>query len=204
MDLVLAERQELVPQPAVFGVAGVQHGRLGQHGRLDIRVGRIVGQLADVPIEPGKLLDRVSSIGLRVEKMLVAVEDHAELGAPVADVVVADNLVAEEPQHPAERVADHGRADVADVHRLGHVRGGKVDHERARLLDRGNVEPRIGDRRRESPEEPIVFDPQIDEARPGDFRRVAEVGHVEPADDFGGHVARGRWSFLPSGMAMFA
>ncbi len=35
----------------------------------------------------------------------------------------------------------------------------------------------------------VVPDPQVDEARPGDFRLVAEVGHVEPADHFGGHLA---------------
>ncbi len=34
LDFVLAERQELGPQPAVLRVAGVQFGGLGQHGRL--------------------------------------------------------------------------------------------------------------------------------------------------------------------------
>ena len=92
----------------------------------------IVHHLPDQPIQPGEFLDRILPIGFGVEKMFVAVEDHAELRAPVADVVVADDLVAEESQRAAKRVADHRRADVADVHRLGHVRGGKVDHVSAR------------------------------------------------------------------------
>ena len=96
----------------------------------DVGVGRrllrllIVHQPADQPIQPGKLLDGIPPIGLLVAEVAPAVEDHAELRAPVADVVVADDRVAEEPQHAAQGVADHRRADVADVHRLGHVRGG--------------------------------------------------------------------------------
>ena len=31
---------------------------------------------------------------------------------------------------------------------------------------------------------------------PGDFRRVAEIGHVEPADDLGGDFARGAAQLL--------
>ena len=37
--------------------------------------------------------------------------------------------------------------------------------------------------------QPGSFEPQIDEARPGDLGRLAQIGHVEPADQFGGHVA---------------
>ena len=75
--------------------------------------------------------------------MLVAVKDHAELRAPVADVIVADHVVAGELQHPAQRVADHRRADMADVHRLGDVGGREVDHEGSRPGDRGDAQPRI-------------------------------------------------------------
>ena len=54
----------------------------------------------------------------------------------------------------------------------------------------GDAQPRIVDRRRQLLGQPVVLQPQVDEARPGDFRRLAEVGHVEPADDLGGHLAR--------------
>ena len=36
LDLVLAGRQKLVPQPPVLGIAGVQLGGLGQHGAADV------------------------------------------------------------------------------------------------------------------------------------------------------------------------
>ena len=54
----------------------------------------------------------------------------------------------------------------------------------------GDAQPRIAHRRREPLDQPLVLDPQIDEARPGDLRRLAEIADVEPADDFGGHLAR--------------
>jgi hypothetical protein len=57
---------------------------------------------------------------------------HAELGAPVAHVVLADHFVAEELQHPGHAVADDGRAQVADVHLLGQVRRRQVDHRALR------------------------------------------------------------------------
>ena len=48
--------------------------------------------------------------------------------------------------------------------------------ERARPRDRRNAQPRVAHGRREPLDQPLVFDPQIDEARAGDFRRLAEVG----------------------------
>ena len=47
---------------------------------------------------------------------------HAEALAPVADVVVADDPVAECRQDVDECLANDRRADVADVHALGDVR----------------------------------------------------------------------------------
>ena len=57
-------------------------------------------------------------------------DQHAELRAPVADVVLADDLVALELDHAAERVADDGAAQVSDVHLLGDVRA-RVVHDGA-------------------------------------------------------------------------
>ena len=122
--------------------------------------------------------------------MLVPVEDHAELGAPVADVVVADRPVAEEPERAAQGVADHRGADVADVHRLGHVGGRVVDDEAPRRGDRCDAQPRIVHRRRQPLNQPRLLDSQVDEPRSGDLERMAEVGHVDRSGDLGGHLTR--------------
>jgi hypothetical protein len=55
--------------------------------------------------------------------------EHAELGAPVAEVVLPDHVRAEETQHAGERVADDGAPQVPDVHLLGDVGCRVVDHD---------------------------------------------------------------------------
>src|SRR5699024_12867222 len=57
-------------------------------------------------------------------------DEHAEGGAPVTDVVLADDRVAEEFVGAGQGVADDGGAQVADVHLLGHVRRRVVDGHR--------------------------------------------------------------------------
>ena len=59
-----------------------------------------------------------------VEQVL---DEHAERRAPVADVVLAPHVVAEEPEHAGQRVPDERAAQVADVHLLGHVGRRVVD-----------------------------------------------------------------------------
>src|SRR5258705_10998752 len=51
-------------------------------------------------------------------------DDAAELGAPVADMVLADDAVAEKFQYSAGGVADDGAAEMADVHFLRDVGAG--------------------------------------------------------------------------------
>src|SRR5262249_51195334 len=49
---------------------------------------------------------------------------------PVTQVVVADDGMPERLEDPREAFADHGRPDVANVHRLGDDGGGGVDGRR--------------------------------------------------------------------------
>ena len=56
-------------------------------------------------------------------------DEHPERPAPVADVVLAHDVVAEHVEHPHERVTDHRRAEVPDVHLLGHVGRRVVDDD---------------------------------------------------------------------------
>ena len=43
-----------------------------------------------------------------VGKVLVAIDDHAELRAPIAQVIVADHSMAEKPEDAIQGVADYG------------------------------------------------------------------------------------------------
>jgi hypothetical protein len=54
-------------------------------------------------------------------QVLVAPDQFAELRAPVADVIVADDLGAAEREQPADGLADDHAADMADVELLGGI-----------------------------------------------------------------------------------
>ena len=59
------------------------------------------------------------------ERLAVAQEgragEHVDLRAGVVDVVLARHLVAGEGEERGERIAEHGAAAVADMHRPGRV-----------------------------------------------------------------------------------
>ena len=89
-------------------------------------------------VNANQLGDRVALQRRAIEQIFPAVNDHAELRAPIADVIVADDFVAEKGGDPRERVAQDGAANVSDVHRLRHVRRTEIDHDALRaaaLLD---------------------------------------------------------------------
>ena len=188
---------------ALGGVGRV--GRGGQAGDCGLLLGQFGGQrgngLATSRVVVDQLVDQTIQAtelghgfgGQRgfVAEVLPPVDDHAELRAPVADVVVADHAVAKKLQHAAEGVADDGRANVPYVHRLGDIGRREVDHERARRGDGRHAEALVVDQRAaQLGNEPVVPQPQVDEPGPGDLGRIAQVGYVELGDNLGGHVAR--------------
>ncbi len=152
----------------------------------------VIDQLPHEAIEPGQFVHGLTLVVIRLKEMLVAVDDHAELCAPVADVIVADDLMAEEAERAAKGIADHGRADMADMHRLGHIGRGVVDHVGPLLLGWPDAQARIIDGGRKLPHKPIVFHTQVDETRAGHLRRLAQIGHVEPGNNLGGQF----WGLL--------
>ena len=107
---------------------------IGELGRR-LLVERI--QIADA--EP------LGATGADVDEVL---DEHAERTAPVADVVLADDVVAEESEHADQRIADDGGAEVADVHLLGHIRRRVVDDD---ALGLGRPSPRPTGRRPRRP-----------------------------------------------------
>ena len=141
-------------------------------------------------VEPLQLSDGIAIKRGAVEHLLPADEQLAKLCTPVADVVVADDAVAEQAQHTLERVADAGRADVSDVHGLGDVRRTEVDDDGARLRRRSEEEVLTtrgcgndrAHRRR--------LHPKIQKARPGDLDLFANIADVELGQRIRGELAR--------------
>ena len=99
------------------------------------RAHRFVGRRALVRllINADQLRDRIGRERLAIEQMLPSVNHHAELRAPIADVIIADHIVAEKRGDPRQCVAKHGAADVADVHRLRDIGRTEVEHDAFRL-----------------------------------------------------------------------
>ena len=130
VELALRKADHLLPESEIFGVAVLQQHQLAMHGRE--RPGILVFARGDQLVEPLHLAQRIAGERLPIQLRLPAVQEHAKLRAPVSEMVVADHRAADEAPDPAEGIAEDGRADVADVHRLGDVGRGEIDHERAR------------------------------------------------------------------------
>ena len=67
--------------------------------------------------------------------MLPAVDDLAKLGSPVTDMIVGDNLMTEMTGNSSEGVTKNRAPDMANVHRLGNIRGAKIDDDGLPLLN---------------------------------------------------------------------
>src|SRR5262245_32855080 len=122
--------------------------------------------------------------------MPVSVQQHPELRAPVAQVIVGDDGVAQEAQEPGKGVANDRAAQVADVHRLGDVGGAEVDDAGPWLRDLSYAETFILCYRLEFPGHPLGPQTQIDEPRAGDLWFFQLVAEVESVGDFLSDFAR--------------
>ena len=130
---------EAGPQAQAFGIAGLQlhhqfASALGELGRLVealLRGAVEVFQVGQFTVGGGWVFLHIG-------------QQHAELGAPVANVVLADHLVAEEFEHAGDAVADDGRAQMANVHLFGQVGRGQIDHHALCRADLAHIQGGIG------------------------------------------------------------
>ena len=100
---------------------------------------------------------------------------------------------------PRQAIADDGRAEVADVHRLGDVGRGKVDDDGARM--RRAARSRRLDRSRASCNargDPVVIQTQVQETGAGHLGRAGDRGQIDASARFPGP---GRAGFWPSALA---
>ena len=104
----------------------------------------VFNQLIDKPVQASQFGDRLLlEIGVD-DKVLVAVNDHAELSAPVAQVIVANHTMAEESKHSTECIADDRGTNVSHMHRLGDVGRREIDDNRFGISRLGHANSRIG------------------------------------------------------------
>ena len=111
----------------ILRVAGLEFDQFLAH-RLpyfEVACRFFIGLLVDA----NQFRDRIAFERSAIEQIFPAVDHHPELGAPIADVIVANDVVAEKGGDPRERVTQDGAANVADVHRLGDIRGAEVDDD---------------------------------------------------------------------------
>lgn len=169
---------EGLPQGAIFGVAGLELDEFGTG--LVLPGGVFLALLVGEDIDALEFVHGGGFQGLGIEKMPVAHDEDAELGAPVPEMVVPEHGVAEGAVNALEGVADDGRADVGDVHGLGDVGGRVVQDDRFAVAGPGHAEEGVGLEGFEMAREGVVGQGQVDEAGAGDLGPGEQAGGVEP------------------------
>ena len=120
---------------------------------------------------------------------------QTHLQAPVAEVGIADGLVAEEVLNALDALADDGRAQMADVQRLGHVGSAVVYDHGAGLRITRNAEARHGTGLLQILCQESGGQPQIQEARRDGLNlgkcRVVRQMHSHVVCDLNGRLVVG-------------
>src|ERR1700675_4860153 len=62
--------------------------------------------------------------------MLPTIDHFSELSPPIADMIVSDHVVPEEPGDLRQGVPEYRRSDMAHMHRLRDIGRTEVDHHR--------------------------------------------------------------------------
>ena len=127
LEILHRERHAFIPDVDVFLVARLQLDQLLAARLANLRI--ICRSLVCLLVNPHDLSQWIALQSLLIQQIFPSVNDHPKLGAPVANVIIADNFMPEELRDPCQRVAKYGAADVTDMHRFGDVRRPKIDHD---------------------------------------------------------------------------
>ena len=122
--------------------------------------------------------------------------EHAERRAPVADVVLAHNLVAFELEHACERIAHDRRAQVANVHFFRDVRRRVVDDDRLWLIGGRDAKALILVKPSRLGGDPFGLERDVEEARSGNLGRLRDVVKLDVVKNLLGKVPRLRAELL--------
>ena len=146
-------------------------------------------------VEPFEIRERHLA-GVFLLLFLKISNQHTELGAPVADVVGANDLVAEELQRAYGGVADDGGANVAHVHLFGDVRGGVIHHDGLRRADFFHARSIGGDSGFDVFRKERRVEEDIDKARACDFRFRGDPGEIQMGQSLLGELSRRHAQFF--------
>ncbi len=180
---------EALPQAPAVRIARLQahHVVARAAGEGGVGVEALLGVAVEA-LEVGErgIVDRLA----RGHHVLEVRDQHAELRAPVADVVLADHALAAKFERANHGIADDRAAQVPDVHFLGEVGRGVIHHYGLRLFARRDAEPRIGRGGLHARGEEGRREVDVDEAGAGDLEPLDHAGTVEGRDDAPGELAR--------------
>ena len=128
--LGVADQTRFVGALSELGANALDHGGGGncelsdlsdaRHVRLQAVVRDSGGGIADL-IEALELLERIGGERGGVKVALISPDELAELRAPVAVMVVANDLCSAEFQQTADGLSNDGRAQMTDMHLLRGV-----------------------------------------------------------------------------------
>ncbi|MNE09448.1 hypothetical protein D3C80_1021220 [compost metagenome] len=195
-----ADGDEVGPQGAVAGTAALQFsgGLAGAvaEGGVFLGLGGGLGIEALQVFQRDRAFSGEGTVAVGHEgqgQTFVAAggDEQAHLEAPVAEVGVAPDDVAAEAEQPLQALADDGGAQVADVHRLGHVGTGVVDDDLARRrVQRGAGQGFVSGHLGGALGQGGVGELEVDEAGAGDFDRGQARVVAEALGHLGGQLAR--------------
>src|ERR1700704_4604525 len=115
---------------------------------------------------------------------------HPELRPPSAEVIVANDVVAEELRDACERVPQNSAADVADVHRFRHVGRTEIDHDFSWSCRSCHAEPVIAQNLAGFLSDRFRAQSEINKAGTGHARRLAPFTDIEMLENFRGDISR--------------
>jgi uncharacterized protein (TIGR02996 family) len=145
LEVLLREIDQQLPEAQGLGVAALQ-----LHHPLPRALGKGLVTI-ELPsrrlVEARQLAHAQRRRGLFFAEIEQVLDEQAEGRAPVADVVVANDLVPREREQPRQGVADDRAPEVPDVHLLRDVRGRVVDDHALRRIGHGHAEPSVAQHR---------------------------------------------------------
>ena len=194
LKLAPGELDRLLPDREVFRIPGLELDELLAGLALDVVIGFL--DAIDLAVEADKLGDGIAVERRLIEEMFPSVDDLSKLGPPVADVVIGDHLMAEKAGDAGQGVAEDRAADVADVHRLGHVRRAEIQDDLSGWHSGSDSETVVKGQRAERRRKKLFFQPEVDKSGAGDFRRGGDPRDIKVSEDLSGHLPGRAFAFL--------